>query len=146
MSRKLEFGELLSVLMEEHVEVKQRMKYLQNAQDKGDYEGMARISRELTEILRQHIIDEESRILRILIGAYGRLGAGKAISVFRQHRPIFKLLQDISMATAPELRAWLRSELEELLLGHCEVEEKKIFPWALKTYRESIGVAGTAKM
>jgi hypothetical protein len=86
---------------------------------------------------RQHIADEEGQVLRLLIEAYGKEGAEEAIKVFRQHRPIYALMQTVekfSELEAQEL-SLREAQLTELLGDHALTEEKRIFPGAISASR-----------
>ena len=102
------------------------------AAEKRDFEALARTLRELDPLFRQHIVDEESIILRLLIGRLGVKGAEEEIRVFQQHRPIYHLMQKISefaSLSAAELQT-SQEELGNLFERHAFAEEKMVFPKA----------------
>lgn len=94
---------------------------------------------ELDRLFRQHIADEEAQVLRILIESYGREGAEDAIMVFRQHRPIYQLMEEVRRFTSlsAEELALKEARLSDMLEGHTKAEEGRVFPKALSTFRRN---------
>lgn len=140
-ARPLEFPDLVAALTREHGELRRRFKDINAALDAGNRLRASALTRDLCDDLRQHIIDEEARVLRLLIDTYGRQGAGEAIKVFQKHRPIravIKAMEQIPPKT-PEALRQRTDELERLLLGHLVEEEERVFPWALETYERTKG-------
>lgn len=135
----MEFEELITILIAEHVEMKNGLSDLRIALSKDDFSSVTRILNELDRIFKQHITDEEAQVLRILIDAHGVKGADDAIKVFRQHRPIYTLMQKIGefAALTPEELAARSGELNTLFEEHTGAEESRIFPKAISTYREN---------
>jgi len=74
LSRKMEFEELISVLITEHAEMKRDLAEVRKAVSKRDFLYASRVLRELDSLFKQHIADEEAQVLRILIDAYGVKG------------------------------------------------------------------------
>jgi hypothetical protein len=91
LSARIEFEELISVLIAEHAEMKRELAEVRQAATRRDFLSAPRQLRELDRLFKQHIADEGAQVLRILIDAYGVKGADDAITVFRQHRPIYDL-------------------------------------------------------
>ncbi len=85
-ARRIGLEDLVSTLLKEHEEFRQRLTELEEAS--GDKDRCVEIVSKLDEALRQHIVDEEATVLRVLLDAYGRDGGVDAIKVFKQHRPI----------------------------------------------------------
>ncbi len=76
--------------------------------------------------------------MRILLDAYGVEGSEEAIVVFRQHRPIYKLMEEVKkLASLPigEL-AGDQDRLWRLFEDHTLAEESRIFPKAIRTFKE----------
>ncbi len=90
--------------------------------------------RDLARSLDRHIVDEEARILRVLIEAYGRKGAAGAIKTMQQHRRVHELLTDLvaSLANPGPIALDRASRLFRLLGRHMEAEEAHVFPMALR--------------
>jgi len=139
--RRMEFESLVRVLAEEHRVMEAGLARMKDASTRGDYDGVASALKELDPIFKQHIADEESQILRLLIGELGLKGAEAEIKVFQQHRPIHRLMQlisELASKSVPELTAEQR-RLNDLFLHHTSLEEQGVFPKALVTYRELRG-------
>ncbi len=138
MARSLELKELISVLGQEHERTRQSLKELEAATSTRSYAKVAQLTHALWDDLRQHIIDEEARVLKVLIDAYGREGAKDAIATFREHRAVRQMTLDIeNMATTtPAMIPPMQHKLQALLLAHFNAEEQRIFPWAVKTSDE----------
>ena len=96
LPRQMDFESLIRVLAEEHRVMAAALARLEAAATEGDFDGIAETLGELDPVFRQHIADEESQILRLLIEEVGVKGAEAEIKVFQQHRPIYKLMQLIS--------------------------------------------------
>jgi hypothetical protein len=123
---------LIRTLVKEHVAMKEGISKAREAAGKRNFEALSRILRELDPLFRQHIVDEESTILRLLIGKVGVKGAEEEIRVFQQHRPIYQLMQRISefaLMSAAELQA-SQEELRDLFERHAVAEERIVFPRA----------------
>lgn len=134
--RTMEFESLVRVLVEEHTVMREGLSQMKDAADRHDFKAVANALRELDPIFRQHIADEESQILRLLIAELGVKGAEEEIRVFQQHRPIYRLMQtlaDLASKSAEDLEAE-QTELNALFLEHTSAEEENIFPKALKCY------------
>jgi len=136
MPRRLAFDNLISVLISEHEEIERKLTELKKSIETKDFTYAATILKDLDQLFRQHITDEEAQVLRILIEAYGVKGAASAIAVFRQHRPIYRLIQEVGRLTSlpPERLATNVTKLRALLVEHTQAEETHIFPNALSTF------------
>jgi hemerythrin-like domain-containing protein len=134
--RKLELAELVKVLVAEHNIMRGGLARARDSLRRKDYPEVSRVVKSLDPVFRQHIADEESQILGLLIARLGVRGAEEEIAVFRQHRPIYQLLQkleDIARTPASELAA-REVELQRLFSEHTKLEETRVFPKA-----ESLG-------
>lgn len=137
MPRKMELDELISVLITEHIQIKSGLEALRNKLAAKDFASAKDVLSEVKGVFSRHIADEEAQVLRILIDAYGVKGANEAIEVFRQHRPIHDLMETIehfSDLSALELES-KEVELRSLLDKHTKIEESRIYPWTLSTYK-----------
>jgi len=134
--RRLAFADLISVLTSEHAEIRWKLTELKGSTETKDFTHAAAILKDLDQLFRQHIADEEAQVLPILIEAYGVKGAEQAIVVFRQHRPIYLLIQEVGRLASlpPEGLATNETKLGALLIKHTQAEETHIFPNALSTY------------
>ena len=132
LPRRLELGALIRILVGEHAAMKEGLRSAREAHRRRDSETLARRMKDLDRLFRQHIVDEESTILRLLIGKLGVKGADEEIRVFQQHRPIYRLMERISAfasMSAAELDAH-QEELSELFERHTSAEETEVFPKA----------------
>jgi len=132
LPRKLPIVELIGVLVEEHAVMKEGLLRIGEATARKDFTEVSRTLKRLDLIFRQHIVDEEAQILRLLVGELGRKGAEEEIRVFQQHRPIYRLMQEISkFASMPaaELQQG-QKELRDLFEKHAFAEERRVFPRA----------------
>lgn len=134
----MEFQELISALVEEHGRMKKGLVEIRAAVSGKDFLKVAGVLREVDSIFRQHIADEEGQVLRLLIEVYGVKGAEEAIVVFRQHRPIYQLMESLKKIAVltPEELASNQDELMAKLDEHTAAEETRVFPRAMSTYRE----------
>lgn len=110
---------------------------IQRVKDAAEARDFARAGLELAEVegmFRKHIEDEESSVLRALIGAYGVKGAEEEIRVFQQHRPIYRLMQELAELASMEPAELERAHgrLNDLMETHTFSEEAKVFPRALQ--------------
>ena len=136
--RQLDFETLIMVLAEEHRKMKAELSNMKEAASRHDFAAIASALKELDPIFRQHIADEESQILRLLIAELGVKGATEEIRVFQQHRPIHRLMQLVAELAA-ESAAEIENDqlrLNELFLDHALLEERNVFPKALGIYRD----------
>ena len=72
-----------------------------------DFDDASNALKGLEPIFRQHIVDEESQVLRLLVEELGVANAEEEIRIFQQHRPIHRLMQMVSELagkSAPELQ------------------------------------------
>ncbi len=132
LPRRMGLESLIRTLVEEHATMKEGISKAREAAEKRDFGALPRILRGLDPLFRQHIVDEESTILRLLIGELGVKGAEEEIKVFQQHRPIYQLMQKISefaSMSAAELQAG-QEELRDLFEKHAFAEERIVFPKA----------------
>jgi iron-sulfur cluster repair protein YtfE (RIC family) len=134
--RDLEFEDLISVLEKEHTDVMNVMKELDGNLKIEESSGIQDRLRKLKEELLQHMLDEESGVLRILIKAYGKDGSRDAIEVFQEHVDIMDLLRelDLSVTADRQISVELLERLDRLMSEHFRKEGIMIFPWALKTH------------
>ncbi len=134
--RNLEFEELVSVLEQEHEDVSAVMRGLDGDIGSRQDEDVVASLRNLREVLLQHILDEESGVLRVLINAYGRDGSREAIEVFQEHVDILKMLAELDDSITVDRKASkeLRTTLDALMSEHFRKEDDVIFPWALRTH------------
>ena len=138
LSRRMEFEELVSVLVAEHGKMKTGLEEVRLAVSRKDFSSATRILGELDVLFKQHIADEEAQVLRLLIDAYGIEGADDAIKVFRQHRPIYDLMDQVKKlaSLSTEELASDEARLKRLLDEHTFAEEARVFPRALSTHRQ----------
>jgi hypothetical protein len=131
--------ELVSTLVSEHVRMKKGVGEARGALFRGDYVTAKAALGDVERTFRQHIADEEGQVLRVLLDVYGREGSEEAIRVFRQHRPIYVLMQAISgfARLSPEELSRNSDELLRLLDDHTKAEETRIFPQALSAKRDA---------
>ena len=131
--RRLGLDALVRVLVDEHVVMKAGLARARDAMRAGDFEGVSRALKEMDPVFRQHIADEEATVLGLLIKTLGVRGAESEILVFRQHRPIYQLMERISelaKRSSAELQS-SQTELEALFEQHTQAEEMNVFPKAL---------------
>lgn len=135
--RKLELEELINMLVEEHGQVKSLLNKLNTLLHEEKYAEAAEELNGFKPYLDQHIIDEEATVLKALMDAYGREGAGRAIKVFQEHREIHQLISEMRSvaSSSPERLAEKRDRLRTVLERHFRAEEEEVFPWALDTVR-----------
>jgi hemerythrin-like domain-containing protein len=132
LPRRIRLQSLIRTLVEEHATMKSGISKAKEATERRDFEALSRILKGLDPLFRQHIVDEESTILRLLIGKLGVKGAEEEIRVFQQHRPIYQLMQKISefaSLSAANLQE-SQEELKELFERHAVAEERLVFPKA----------------
>lgn len=78
-SRPLRREELIPLLLWEHQEQEARLQRLRDALDRQEYAMAAEIVSSLHEPLSQHIVDEETKMLKPLIEAHAKSRAREAI-------------------------------------------------------------------
>ncbi len=137
--RRLGLEELISVLIAEHAEIRQDLVDLERSAERRDYSSSAMTLERLDRLFRQHVADEEAQVLRFLIEAYGVKGANEAILVFRQHRPIYRLMTEVKelVSLSPEELALSEAKLKSMLETHAQAEETDVFPRALSTFNRT---------
>jgi len=140
----MEFEKLISVLVAEHAEMKKGLAQVRQAISNKDFASASRVLGELDRLFRQHIADEEAQVLRILLDAYGVDGSNEAIIVFRQHRPIYDLMEKIKKLAALPIEGLASSEdvLRQLFEEHTLAEESRVFPKAIQTYKQRADTKG----
>jgi len=132
--RKIELEALIRVLVEEHAKMKEGLGRVREATAEQDFSSASLELKELESVFRQHIADEEARVLRLLIDKLGVKGASEEIRVFQQHKPIYQLMQkvkDFAALSASELEA-NQARLAALLDDHTLAEEQRVFPKATR--------------
>lgn len=130
--RKLELEPLLKVLVAEHAAMRAGLQKAEEATERHDFEAVRSALKGLEPVFRQHIADEESQILGLLIKQLGVKGAAEEIRVFQQHRPIYQLMRKVTELTAMsavELQA-NQTKLNALFDEHTTIEEARVFPRA----------------
>jgi hemerythrin-like domain-containing protein len=130
--RKMELSELVRTLVGEHALMREGIVKAKASAAARDYEAVRRALEEIDPVFKQHIADEEAQILGLLVAKLGVKRAQSDIAVFRQHRPIYNLMERISelaeqSSTELEMR---QSELDELFEEHARLEETQVFPKA----------------
>jgi hypothetical protein len=133
LPRKMDLVRLVDVLVGEHIQIRESLVRVKESTAKGDFGSASAELKRVDCVFKRHIEDEESTILRMLIGELGVEGAKEEIRVFQQHRPIYNLMQKVArFASLPagELVA-SQDELKALLEEHTRAEEERVFPRAL---------------
>ncbi|MGB9729295.1 MAG: hemerythrin domain-containing protein [Thermoprotei archaeon] len=138
--RSYELEDLINILLKEHKMIMNDITELKNAINERNHEKINEIFTRFDSYLNQHVIDEESRLLKILLDNYGREGSKEAIKVFQQHLKIHQLINDMKTLANTSLESLNSKEIElnEIFIIHFEKEEKEIFPWVIKTYKKSL--------
>jgi hemerythrin-like domain-containing protein len=132
------FEAFIASLVREHEAFREQLRDIRAALTKPDPSAALASLRRFGTSLDRHVVDEEARVLRVLIDAHGRDGAGDAIRTMQQHRPVRKLVDELMdflsshMERAPSKLA----ELEKLAEEHFKAEEGRIFPWAIETSKK----------
>jgi len=136
LPRKIPFDDLIRVLVAEHNLMKEGLRRAKEAAERNDFEGASRALKQLDRVFRQHIADEEGQIIRLLVGELGVKGAEDEIEVFRQHRPIYRLMQTVAeLASKEESELGTeQAKLNDLFHDHATAEEERVFPKALSCY------------
>jgi hemerythrin-like domain-containing protein len=134
VARQLRLEELITVLSRKHEDQLKRLSDLTAALQRKEFAG-AQLASEFDNSSIQHIVDEENVLLKLFIDTYGRKGADEAIKVFHQDRTMHSLAETISKQAlaSPEKLGSTPSDFDKLVRLHFEAEERRIFPWALKT-------------
>lgn len=135
--RKMELEALISVLIEEHEAMREGLRRAKAAADRRDFRAVIYELKELDPVFRQHIADEESQVLRLLIQELGVKEAEDDIKVFQQHRPIYRLMQmvsELASKSPSELEAD-QAELSAIFDEHTAAEEGRVFPKAISCYK-----------
>jgi hemerythrin-like domain-containing protein len=133
LPRNLPIDELIETLVKEHTTMREQLQRTKQAAERKDFKDASRSLRQLDGMFRQHIADEESQILRLLVDELGVKGAEQEIRVFQQHRPIYRLMQDVSeLATKEAADLSLEDvRLIKLFDEHVSAEEGSVFPRAV---------------
>ena len=131
--RRIDLEALVGLLVKEHAVMRDGLQRAKEAAARRDFTELSKELKRLDPVFRQHIADEESQVLRLLIDHLGVEGASDEIRVFQQHRPIYQLMKRVT-----ELAAKPAAELEEdqakldaLFEGHTLAEEQRVFPRAM---------------
>jgi hemerythrin-like domain-containing protein len=134
----MEFEDLISVLVSEHGEMKKGLAQVKQSVSNKDFSSASRVLRDLDRLFKQHIADEEAQVLRLLLDAYGVEGAEEAIIIFRQHRPIYDLMEEVKKLASLPIDELARDEdrLRRLFEEHTLAEESRVFPKAISTYKK----------
>ncbi|MDG6900105.1 MAG: hypothetical protein JRN44_03885 [Nitrososphaerota archaeon] len=130
--RKMKLEELVATLVGEHMLMGEGLARAREAASRNDYEAVRTELKKLDPVFRQHIADEESHILGLLIGKLGAKGAAEEIKVFQQHRPIYLLMKkagELASMSDSGLEA-NQAELKDLFDLHTRAEEGRVFPRA----------------
>ncbi|MDG6910009.1 MAG: hemerythrin domain-containing protein [Nitrososphaerota archaeon] len=130
--RKMNLGDLIKVLVKEHSVMQDGLEKAKQAAARRDFAGVAEELKKLDPIFRQHIADEESTILALLMRLLGKEGSAEEIRIFQQHRPIYQLMKtvgELAARSAVELEA-SQDELKRLFEQHAGAEESRVFPRA----------------
>ena len=145
LPREMDLVSLIGALVSEHETMKDGLRRANEAADRKDFGALSGTLKELDPIFRQHIVDEESQVLRLLIGSLGVEGAREEIKVFQQHRPIYRLMQkvaELASKSASELEKET-PRLEQLFAEHAQAEESRVFPRAVSCLE---GAPGDARL
>ena len=82
--RPLVLEELIPVLLREREEQRSRITELRDALAREDYAKTAELLESLSGSPTQHIVDDETQMLKLFLDAYGREGTSEAIKPFQQ--------------------------------------------------------------
>jgi hemerythrin len=132
--RAFKMEDLIPLLLSEHETMRGGVRKIAILLDDGDFDEASVLSLELKPILTQHILDEESQVLKFLIELQGRTASEEQISVIQQHRQISDLLtkiEDWKKLSHDELEGYF-GNFASLLEDHMTSEEEKVFPSVLK--------------
>lgn len=138
LPRRLGLDALVETLVEEHALMRSGIQRARGAAARKDFDGVRAELQSVDPIFRQHIADEESQILSLLIRETGIDGAAEEIKVFQQHRPIYNLMKkvgELASKSSAELEA-SQEELDQLFRLHAKTEEERVFPRARSLRRE----------
>jgi len=131
--RKLDIEVLVRTLVAEHRVMKDGLRRARESARVGEFDAASTALKEVDPVFRQHIADEEATVLGLLIRSVGAKGAEAEILVFRQHRPIYELMQRVAELAklSPAELMKSQADLESLFEKHTLAEEEAVFPKAL---------------
>lgn len=134
------FEQVVSSLLRDHTEFREQLRSVRAALAKPDLKTAVASLREFGTSLDRHVVDEEARVLKVLIEVHGRDGAGEAIRTMQQHRRVVKLADELahSLPLHPEQAPAKLAELEKLAEEQFRAEERRILPWAVETSKKSM--------
>lgn len=130
--RLMDLDSLIELLVIEHGAIREGLNKAREAATRDDFVGVKAELERIDPVFRQHIADEESTVLGVLIRQFGTRGAAEEIRIFQQHRPIYQLMKrllDLASLSTEELRS-KGEELRELFENHAKMEEAGAFPRA----------------
>ncbi len=132
------FEAFIASLIREHEAFREQLRDIKAALMKPDPSDAVAALRRLGTSLDRHVVNEEARVLKVLIDAHGRDGAGDAIRTMQQHRRIRKLVDElaVSLSSQAERAPSKLAELEKLVGERFKTEEGRIFPWAMETHKK----------
>lgn len=130
------FEEFVASLARAHTDIQGRLQTIGVALRKQDTDLAVASVRDLKDVLDRHVVDEEARILKVLIDARGREGAQDAIRTMQQHRSVHRLVNEMlnALPTSTEEASQKHAELVKILREHFEAEERRVFPAALEAH------------
>ncbi len=132
--RSMGFTELVELLAKEHVEFNGKMIDIRERIRLADFAGALSELVAMKEGLYQHIVDEESSVLTLLIDNLGRKGAAEAIEIFQEHVDIQDMIENLEglLSTGNTSIEQLGASLDSFMAEHFRKEDEKVFPKALK--------------
>ncbi len=134
--RREPFEEFVASLVKAHGDIRRRLSVIGTTLKEQDVPAGLASLRELMDTLDRHVVEEEARVLKVLIGAHGRDGAGDAIRTMQQHRRVHRLVNAMldRLPESAEDLSKAHVELEALQDEHFRAGEGRIFPWAIETH------------
>lgn len=132
--RSIELAELIELLGREHVDFSGRMVRVMEGISHADYKVALSELATIKEDIYQHILDEESSVLALLIRKLGRSGAAEAIEIFQEHVDIQDMIGRLEqhLSSGDTSIEELGASLDSFMKEHFRKEDEKVFPTALK--------------
>lgn len=132
--RSIGFVELIELLEKEHVEFNEMMSRIRRMIVEHKRSDALTNLTQMKEELYQHIVDEESSVLTLLIERFGREGAAEATEIFQEHVDIQSMIEELEDLLTTERLSTdeVVKNLDAFMRAHFRKEDERVFPKALK--------------
>jgi|GEM_PF-2361798 hypothetical protein len=123
--RKIDLKELIEILIKEHELILKGLKEVENKINENKLEEALKILEEIFQILKIHILDEESTLMKEIYKKANQEEISQVVEIFSMHRKIYYTIE--SFVSKKKIKKEALKEIMSIVEDHTKKEHEKVY-------------------